>query len=153
VWLLVGVLTVLGVFCFLLFSVACLVLHACWVCLIPPFKFRLCRSLLFSPCIISNIGLWVSMHASFICIPFFSSYIYIQYLSSVFRCLPFLCVFKAFIVSVILPYVCSVFNMCFEYPELLLLFLIACMCFVYLVLNVRPVCPMYFNGQSMHLIW
>jgi hypothetical protein len=24
---------------------------------------------------------------------------------------------------------------------------------LYLVLNVRPVCPIYFNGQFMHLIW
>jgi hypothetical protein len=24
---------------------------------------------------------------------------------------------------------------------------------LYLVLNVRSVCPIYFNGQSMHLIW
>jgi hypothetical protein len=36
-WLLVGVLTVLGVLCSLLFFVACLVLNACWVGLIPPF--------------------------------------------------------------------------------------------------------------------
>jgi hypothetical protein len=41
-----------------------------------------------------------------------------------------------------------VFNMWFEYPELLLLFLIACICSLYLVLNVRPVCPIYFNGQT-----
>jgi hypothetical protein len=48
----------------------------------------------------------------------------------------------------ILPYVCPVFNMWFEYPELTLLIHIA----LYLVLNVWPVCPVYFNGQSMHLI-
>jgi hypothetical protein len=46
----------------------------------------------------------------------------------------------------------SRFNMWFEYPELTLLLLIACICSLYLVLNVRPVCPMYFNGQSMLLI-
>jgi hypothetical protein len=33
------------------------------------------------------------------------------------------------------------------------LFLIACMCSLYLVLNVRPVWPIYFNGQSIHFIW
>jgi hypothetical protein len=27
------------------------------------------------------------------------------------------------------------------------------MCSLYLVLNVRPVCPIYFNGQSIHFIW
>jgi hypothetical protein len=43
--------------------------------------------------------------------------------------------------------------MWFEYPELLLLFLIACVCSLYLILNVRPVCPIYFNEQSIHLIW
>jgi hypothetical protein len=34
-----------------------------------------------------------------------------------------------------------------------LLFLIVCICSLYLVLNVRPVCPTYFNGQSIHIIW
>jgi hypothetical protein len=33
------------------------------------------------------------------------------------------------------------------------LFLTACICPLYLVLNVWPICPIYFNGQSMHLIW
>jgi hypothetical protein len=71
----------------------------------------------------------------------------------VFRCFPFLTVFKTFTVSVILSYVCPMFNICFEYPELLLLFLIDCMFSLYLVLNVQSVCPIYINGQSMHLIW
>jgi hypothetical protein len=74
------------------------------------------------------------------------------YISNVFRCFVFLSVFKTFIVLVVLPYLCSVFNICFEYPELPLLFLIAWTCSLYLVLNVRPVCPIHFNGQSMHLI-
>jgi hypothetical protein len=51
------------------------------------------------------------------------------------------------------PLYSPVFNIWLEYPELLLLFLIACMCSLYLVWNVRPVCPMYFRGHSIHLIW
>jgi hypothetical protein len=42
------------------------------------------------------------------------------------------------ILSVIVPYACPVFNIGFEYPELLLLLLIAYMCSLYLVWNVRP---------------
>jgi hypothetical protein len=33
------------------------------------------------------------------------------------------------------------------------LLFIACIWSLYLVLNVWPVFPIYFNGQSMHLIW
>jgi hypothetical protein len=47
----------------------------------------------------------------------------------VFRCFPFFCVLIMSIVSVMVPYVCPMFNMWFEYPELRL-FLIACMFFV-----------------------
>jgi hypothetical protein len=36
-------------------------------------------------------------------------------------------------------FVYPVFNMCFEYPELLLLFLMTCTLSLYLVLNIRPV--------------
>jgi hypothetical protein len=57
------------------------------------------------------------------------------------------------IVSVMVPYVCPVFSMWFEYPDLLLLFLMVSMCSLNLILNVLPVCPMYFSGQSRHLIW
>jgi hypothetical protein len=52
-----------------------------------------------------------------------------------------------------LPYVCRVCNIWFECSQLPLLFLIACVCSLYLVWNVRPVCPIYFSGQSIHLIW
>jgi hypothetical protein len=34
-----------------------------------------------------------------------------------------------------------------------LLFLIACICSLYLMLNIFPVWPMYFSGQSRHFIW
>jgi hypothetical protein len=44
------------------------------------------------------------------------------YFSSVFMCFPFLCVFMISIVSVMGPYLCPVFSMWFEYPELPLVF-------------------------------
>jgi hypothetical protein len=73
-----------------------------------------------------------------------SAHLLYIYISSVLRC--FLSVFKTFIVSVILPYVYLAFSVCFEYPELPLLFLIACICSLYVVLNIRPGCPIYFNS-------
>jgi hypothetical protein len=56
-------------------------------------------------------------------------------------------------VSVMAPYLGLVFNTWVEYHELLLVLQIACICFVCLVRNVLPVCPMYFSGQSKHFIW
>jgi hypothetical protein len=56
-------------------------------------------------------------------------------------------------VAVMVPYFCPMFNMLFEYPELLLLCVIACICYLYLVWNALPVCPAYFSGQSKHFIW
>jgi hypothetical protein len=55
-----------------------------------------------------------------------------RYFSTVFRRFHFFSVFMMFIVSVILPYACPVLSIWFEYPELLLLFLIACICSLYL---------------------
>jgi hypothetical protein len=55
------------------------------------------------------------------------------YFSSVFMCFTFLCVFTISMVSVMGPYLCPVFSIWFEYPELLLLFFIANMCSLYLV--------------------
>jgi hypothetical protein len=118
------------------------ILH--WVGLVLLFIVCFCRYLSFISCITSNIGLWVSMYVSFICSPSILV-LYIWYFSSVFRCLPFFSVFKTFIMSTILPYVCPVFSMWFEYPELLLLLLVACIYSWYLVLYVRPLCPIYFN--------
>jgi hypothetical protein len=48
----------------------------------------------------------------------------------------------------------SVYNMWFEYPELKLLFLMTYMCSLYVVLNILPFCPVYFNEKSrqFHLI-
>jgi hypothetical protein len=59
------------------------------------------------------------------------------------------------IVSVMFPYECPVFNIWLEYPDLLLLVFMSLICFLYLVLIGRPVCPMYkyFIGQLVHLIW
>jgi hypothetical protein len=57
------------------------------------------------------------------------------------------------IVSVMFPYECAVLNIWLEYPDLLLLFFMSLICSLYLVLNYRPVCPMYFVRQLMHFIW
>jgi hypothetical protein len=57
-----------------------------------------------------------------------------------------------FIVSVMVLYVCPTFYTWLECYELLLLFLIAYICSLYLVWNILPVCPMYFNGQYRHFI-
>jgi hypothetical protein len=54
------------------------------------------------------------------------------YFSNVFRRFPFFSVFMTFIVSVILSYICPVLSKCLEYTELPLLFLIACIRFLYL---------------------
>jgi hypothetical protein len=56
------------------------------------------------------------------------------------------------IVSVMVPCVCPVFKVSLEYPELLLLFLIACVWSSYLMWNVLPVCPMYFSGKSRNFV-
>jgi hypothetical protein len=77
----------------------------------------------------------------------------ISYFSRVFRCLPFLSVLITCIVCVMLPYTYPVFNTWLEYPGLLLLLLMSCMCSLYLILNDQPVCPLYSNGQLMHFIW
>jgi hypothetical protein len=71
----------------------------------------------------------------------------------VFKCLPFLPLLMMSVVSVMVPYVWPVSDILLEYPELLLLFLIARICSLYLILKVLPVWPIYFNGQSRHLIW
>jgi hypothetical protein len=65
----------------------------------------------------------------------------------------FLSIFIMTMMSIMVPYVCPVFSMWFEYSELLLLFLMTCTCSLYLVLNVLPVCFVYFNGQSRHFSW
>jgi hypothetical protein len=70
----------------------------------------------------------------------------------VFKYCPFLFVSITSIVFCIVPYVCPVFNMCSEYPVLLLLCLMSFICSFYLVLNLLPVCPMYSIGQSRHFM-
>jgi hypothetical protein len=59
--------------------------------------------------------------------------LYVLYFLNVFSCFPLLCVLIMSIVSVIHPYLHPVFNMWVEHPELLLLFLIACICSLCLV--------------------
>jgi hypothetical protein len=66
---------------------------------------------------------------------------------------PFLSIFINSIVSVMLPYECPVFNMWLKYPDLLLLSFMSLICSLYLVLNGRPVCPIYFIEQLMHFNW
>jgi hypothetical protein len=61
------------------------------------------------------------------------------YFSNVIRYLLLLPCFIIPMVSVVVPYVFSVFSIWLEYPELPLLFLMACICSLYLVLNVLPV--------------
>jgi hypothetical protein len=100
----------------------------------------------------SNIGLCVSIYVSLIC-RFSLLVLYIWYLSNVFRCLPFLPVVITSIVSVVTLYECPIFNMWFRYPELLLLLLISCVCSLYLVLNVLPVCPNEVHGLSNEIDW
>jgi hypothetical protein len=92
------------------------------------------------------------MYVSFMC-NLFLFILCTWYFSTVFKCFTFFYIFMTFIVSVILPCACPVFNIRFKYPELPLLFLIACMCSLYLVRNVWLVCLMYFSGQSIHFIW
>jgi hypothetical protein len=113
-----------------------------------------CIYLVSISCNISNIGLCVSIYVSFMC-KLFLLILCMWYRSNVrvFICFPFFSVFMMSIVSVIFPYVCPVFNMWFEYPELPLLLLIACICSLYLVWNARPACPMYLSEQSRHFIW
>jgi uncharacterized membrane protein YhhN len=51
------------------------------------------------------------------------------------------------------PVCMSRVNMRLVSPELLLLFIIASICSLYLVWNVVPVCPIYFSVWSRHFIW
>jgi hypothetical protein len=71
----------------------------------------------------------------------------------VFKCFPYFPTFITSMMSVIVPYVCPVFCIWFEYPEFPLLFLIACTRSLYLVWHVLCVCPMYFNRESMQFFW
>jgi hypothetical protein len=56
-------------------------------------------------------------------------------------------------VSITVPYVCPVFSIWFEYPELLIVASDCLNVFFISGLKCFPVCPMYFSGQSRHLIW
>jgi hypothetical protein len=77
----------------------------------------LCCYLLSISCSILNIGLLGSMALSFICRLFLHN-LCMWYFSRVFICFPFLCVFTMSMVSAMGPYLCPVFSMWFEYPEL-----------------------------------
>jgi hypothetical protein len=65
----------------------------------------------------------------------FTDIVYVAFFQCV-QVFPFLCVLMMSIVSVMVLYLYPVFNMWSEYPELLLLFLIACICSLYLVWTV-----------------
>jgi hypothetical protein len=75
------------------------------------------------------------------------------YFSKVFKCLLFFPVFIISIVSFTVAYIYPDFSMWYEYPQLLLLFLVAWSCSLYLIISVLPVCRMYFSGQCRHFIW
>jgi hypothetical protein len=79
--------------------------------------------------------------------------LYVWYFSNMCRCFPFLCVLMILMVCVIGPYLCPMCNMWVEYWELLLLFLIACLCSLYLVWNALPICSTYFCRQFNHFVW
>jgi hypothetical protein len=85
---------------------------------------RTCCYLVFVSCSTLSIGLCVSRFVSFIC-RLFLLVLYMWYFSSVVKCFSFVCVLIMSIVSVMVPYLCPVFSMWFEYLGLLLLFLIA----------------------------
>jgi hypothetical protein len=94
-------------------------------------------------CRTSNIGLSTTVYSSFMCNPSLLM-LYALYFSTVFRRSLFFSIFYDF--------------HCITYALLcvlirILLFWIACICYLYLVWNVRPVCPTYFNGKSMYFIW
>jgi hypothetical protein len=48
---------------------------------------------------------------------------------------------------------CSVSSICWEYSEFCLFHFIAWTCSVYQSLDVRPVCPTYLCGHSLHFKW
>jgi hypothetical protein len=57
------------------------------------------------------------------------------------------------IVSCIVPQECWLSKMCWAYLEVDLLDFMAFICSLYLVLNVRPVWPIYFWLHSLHVSW
>jgi hypothetical protein len=56
-------------------------------------------------------------------------------------------------VSAIVPYAWPASSMCWVYFDVWLLVLMAWICSLYRSLNVRPVCPMYLSGHSLHFSW
>jgi hypothetical protein len=129
------IVVVLFTFCWfvgycLVLCVAVLNVSCSWFC----FYIRdgcVCWWLVFNSCNVLNIGLCcVSMFMSFMC-KLFLVILWMWYFSNVFKYFHFFSVLMMSIVSVMVPYVCPVFNMWLEYPKLLLLFLIACLCSLY----------------------
>jgi hypothetical protein len=112
-----------------------------------------CFYLVSISCNISKIGLCVSMYVSFIC-NLFLLILCMWYCSNVFMSFPLLSVFTMSILSVIFPYVCTVFNMWFEYPELPLLFLIAYMVFIsFMECSTCLSYVFYCAVQAFHLVY
>jgi hypothetical protein len=82
------------------------VVCSCYECLLSWVGSVLCKVCMvlsvFNSCNVSNIGLYISTYASFICSLFLLS-LRMWYFSNVFRSLAFLSVFMMFTVLVILP--------------------------------------------------
>jgi hypothetical protein len=88
----------------------------------------MCCSLLYSSYRVSNIEWKLLMWISFMCkLSFLVKKIW--YLSKVVKCFPFFPVLIKSIMSAMVPYLCPMFNIWFEYLELLWLFLITCYVF------------------------
>jgi hypothetical protein len=85
-----------------------------------------------------KMGLCVSMLLSLRCL-FCLTRQNIWNFSKVSRCLPLVSIFIMSNVSSVLPYECPELRICFVYPDVSLLYLIALICSLYLVLNERPV--------------
>jgi hypothetical protein len=92
------------------------------------------------------------MFVSFIC-KLLLLVLCIWHFYSVYKVFPFpMSLYDAHYICYGSVFVSLVFNIWFEYAELLLLFLIACMCPFYVVWHSLHVFLMHFNGQSFHYI-
>jgi hypothetical protein len=131
---------------------------ACWSFLLrSPSKLhnwcQWCLSLVYSLYSVLNMWLYISMYGSFICRLFFLI-LWMWYFSNVFNWFAFFPPYFIMpVVSVMVPYLCPVFSIWLEYSELPLIFLVTCICSLYIVLNVLPGWSIYFSGQSRHFIW
>jgi hypothetical protein len=134
----------------------------CWVCNEFVYVMRkggvvmycyLCGYSLSFWCTVSNIGLFNSLPNSFICV-FVLLVRKKWYFSKLLKNFPLYAFLNIVNVSFsIFPYICPESNMWRECPVSGRLLRMAWRCSLYLILNVLPVCPMYFFGQSKHCSW